>query len=264
MSEETLSRIAGWCEAERAFEIEGSTLTVAGDPPLALALEISSDALTLAHVHSETGPPRGFAEKAVDMLTQRGSMIAGEVVTGTDSTAVHIRYPIYLEGLNRQSFLVGVREITGTVDGLNRLTESATSQPVEQPAAETATRPAPPPSQPDPEPVTAAAPVAAAAPAPWSATHQVPATGMAAWSDPDPSLAPVTTLGGGVQLRVDEQRTDGPDGSTPASSRRSVQQHLRRRRPGQLLRQAALRVRGRQPVRRHREDCTSWDSSAAS
>jgi len=33
-------------------------------------------------------------------------------------------------------------------------------------------------------------------------THVVPAAGMPAWSEPDPSLAPVATLAAGVELRV--------------------------------------------------------------
>ena len=200
MGEETLSRIAGWCEAEDDLEIEESTITVAGHVPLVLTVEVGDDSVTLNHVHTESEPPLGFADLAVESLTQRGSMVAGEVVTGTESTVVHVRYPIYLEGLNRQSFLVAIREITGTVDGLNRLISSAEPHSEKVAAPESSTGPTPPPSQDEPEP---AAPVAAA---PWAPTHQVPATGMAAWSDPDPSRPPVTTLGGGVQLRVDEQR----------------------------------------------------------
>ncbi|MBU1866301.1 MAG: hypothetical protein KKE89_07785 [Actinobacteria bacterium] len=198
MSDETLSRIAGWCEAEDDLSIDGTTITVAGDPALELAVEIGGDALALNHTHTVPHAPHGFSDGAIEMLGRRGSMVTGEVATGANSTDVHIRYPIYLDGLNRQSFLVGVREITGTVDGLDRLTASAAASPEEHPTREIPAGPTPPPSQPEPKP--------AAAPAPWAPTHRVPATGMAAWSSPDPSVAPVANLSPGVLLRVDEQR----------------------------------------------------------
>ncbi len=40
----------------------------------------------------------------------------------------------------------------------------------------------------------------------WAPTHEVPAGGMPAWSEPNPQLQPVTQLAERVQLRVDEQR----------------------------------------------------------
>ncbi|MCJ7726349.1 MAG: hypothetical protein MUP76_08200, partial [Acidimicrobiia bacterium] len=200
MSEETLSRIAGWCEAENDLSIEASTITVAGNPPLELTAEVDADALRLTYTHSVTSPPHGFADDAGELLGQRGSMVVGEVVTGTASTEMHLRYPIYLDGLNRQSFLVAVREITGTVDGLERIAAATAAPAEEQPAPATTAGPTPPPSQPEPRPAVSAAP------APWAPTHQVPATGMAAWSHPDPSVAPVANLSPGVQLRLDEQR----------------------------------------------------------
>jgi hypothetical protein len=202
VSEETLNRIAGWCDPESDLELSGSTITVAGDPPVLVEAGISDDALTLTHVHRVSDPHSGFADRAVELLAERGSMVTGEVVSGTEGTEIHVRYPIYLEGLNRQSFLVAVREVTGTVDRLRRLEGAAAS-----PAA----KPSPPPSEPGPEPEPK--PAAATAPAPrpaanvpWAPTHQVPAAGMAAWSEPNPALSPVAQLAPGVQLRIDEQR----------------------------------------------------------
>ena len=52
----------------------------------------------------------------------------------------------------------------------------------------------------------AVASVAAPAGAAWTPTHVVPATGMAAWSAPDPSQAAVAQLAPGVQLRLLEER----------------------------------------------------------
>lgn len=200
MSEEVLSRIAEWCDAEDDLSTEGSTITVAGDPPLGVSVETDDDALRLAYTHSVPHPPHGFADDAAELLGRRGSMVVGEVVTGTTSAKVHIRYPIYLDGLNRQSFLVGIREIIATVDGLDRLTVAAAAPSEDKPAQPASSGPTPPASQSEPRPT------AAATPAPWKPARQVPPTGMAAWSSPDPSMAPVANLSPGVQLRVDEQR----------------------------------------------------------
>ncbi|HUG47075.1 MAG TPA: PrsW family glutamic-type intramembrane protease [Candidatus Limnocylindria bacterium] len=59
-------------------------------------------------------------------------------------------------------------------------------------------------------PAGGAMPAAFQAPPPpaahaWTPTHQVPATGMAAWDVPDPSRPPVVTLAAGLPLRVFEQ-----------------------------------------------------------
>jgi hypothetical protein len=48
------------------------------------------------------------------------------------------------------------------------------------------------------------------APAPnYAPTHRVPGAGMAAWSRPDPALAPEHQLAGGLDVMVIEQRPDG-------------------------------------------------------
>lgn len=211
MTEDTLSRIEGWCDAEDDLTLAGSTITVTGDPPIPLEAEIGEEALTLTHVHKVDGPPPAFADRAVEMLSERGSMVGGEVLTGTDGTEVHLRYPIYLDGLNRQAFVVAVRELTRTVDGMRRLEKEVAAPPAGTAAVAAAgDGPAPPPTEPDPEPKPSPAPAASAPrpaqPAPWRPTHQVPATGMAAWTEPNPAVAPAANLGPGVQLLVTETR----------------------------------------------------------
>jgi hypothetical protein len=64
VSEEVLSRIAGWCEAEEDLSIEGSNITVAGEPPLEVSVEMDADALRLTYTHSVPHPPHGFADDA--------------------------------------------------------------------------------------------------------------------------------------------------------------------------------------------------------
>ena len=202
MSQETLDRIAAWCESEADLSIEATTLTVEGDPPLELELAMGEEALTLSHVHAVADPPPGFADEAIGLLSRRSSIVTGEVVSGTERTRAEVRYPIYLEGLNRQSFLVAVREMVAAVEALDRLAaDEPADQPTEEPTAAEPARGAPPPSEPESAP---AQPAASAAP--WAATHSVPSTGMSAWAQPDPAQQPTARLAAGVQLRVDEQR----------------------------------------------------------
>ena len=44
---------------------------------------------------------------------------------------------------------------------------------------------------------------------PFAATHRVPASGLRAWSEPDPKRSPVATLDPGLEVRCVEQRADG-------------------------------------------------------
>src|SRR5205807_1898989 len=47
------------------------------------------------------------------------------------------------------------------------------------------------------------------APAVWHATHVVSSPGVRTWAEPNPALAPGTTLDAGLQVQVVEQRTNG-------------------------------------------------------
>lgn len=211
MSDDTLGRIAEWCAAATDLDMDGSTVTVAGDPPVAVTLEETGDALVLHHTHAVGEAPEDFAEEARALLGGRGSMIEGDVATDGDSTSVEIRYPIYLDGLNRQTFLLAIRDITGTADGLVGIAaaaptlsaepEIADAAPVE---ADTAATTAPV-MEPEPEPVTAETVVVDEAIA-WHATHTVPGGGMSAWAEPDPGLAPIAKLVARVELQVTETR----------------------------------------------------------
>jgi len=197
MSDDTLDRIEGWCDADADLTFDGTTVTIGGDPSLVVDIEMGPDALSLTHSHEVSDHPASFADEAAALLGKRGSMVAGEVITGSATTTVHLRYPIYLEGLNRQSFTVAVRDIISAVDGIEELAAKGAPNSAAPPVEES--RLAAPPSEPEPIPEPAAA-------APWAATHQAPASGMSAWTEPDPTMAPATTLAAGVQLRMEEQR----------------------------------------------------------
>jgi hypothetical protein len=57
--------------------------------------------------------------------------------------------------------------------------------------------------------VEAPAPTPGPAARRYAPTHHVPATGMAAWSRPDPALPPEHALAAGLDVMVTEQRPDG-------------------------------------------------------
>ena len=162
------------------------------------------------HTHAAGEASEGFADEAAALLGGRGSMLSGKVVTDGDETSVDIRYPIYLDGLNRQTFLLAIRDITGTADTLAKMTPLVA--PKRPPNRRSPSRPSkrlrPRPWQspkPEPEPDTAETVVVDEA-ARWFATHTVPGGGMSAWAEPDPGLAPIAKLGARVELQVNEQR----------------------------------------------------------
>ncbi len=211
MSDETLSRIAGWCGAENDLEIEGQTITVGGDPPLEVGIDLADEAITLTHIHVPETTPGGFAEHAAALLGGRGTMIKGEVRTSDGGTIVSLRYPVYLDGLNRQTFLLAIREIVATVDSLTEIGAAAAGVAVvadEAPATDP--EPEAPATQPEVEAVEDTTETVVIDPtphaAPWAPSHTVPGGGMSAWAEPDPALAPVATLAERVELQVDEQR----------------------------------------------------------
>ena len=226
MSDEILSRIGEWCEAGTDLELDGTTVTVAGDPPVAIEVETGDEAVVLGHSHQAGETAEGFAEQAADLLGGRGSMIEGDVETDDAGTRVEIRYPIYLDGLNRQTFLLAVRDITGTADALAEIAgpsaadESGIAVPAAADGAEDAEDEAEGAAVAvDPEPLVASGAEAADAPdrtptetlivdqAPrWLPTHTVPGGGLSAWAEPDPALAPVAKLEPRVELQVTEQR----------------------------------------------------------
>ncbi len=119
------------------------------------------------------------------------------------SGTVEIVMTVYTEGLNRQGFASAAGEVARALDALTAFAQQLESQrdamqgaerdiasAREQARTATTTR------------ATAAQPVAQA----WRATHVVPATGMQAWAQPDPSQQPIAALQPGVELQVTESR----------------------------------------------------------
>ncbi|HSQ37063.1 MAG TPA: SH3 domain-containing protein [Acidimicrobiia bacterium] len=225
MTEDVLSRIASWCAADPrlTFVEEGPAVAVAGDPPLLLGLEVGEEEVLLSHRLELAGTGKESAAEALALVNKRGSLMRGTVQPEGDGLGVSVQYPIYLDGLTRQNFLLATQEMAGAVDAVGALGGTAAAEEVavapvmpEQPAM------VEPEVIPEVTAATAAAAVAAAAPivpaadtieiaapaqpATFSPTHEVPAGGMSAWARPDPSLQAAARLEARVQLRVDETR----------------------------------------------------------
>ena len=219
MSDDVLSRIAGWCAADPklTFIEDGPAVEVAGEPPLRLGLGLGEEEILLSHRLELAGVGKEAAAEALALVNKRGSLMRGTVQPEGDSLSVSVEYPIYLDGLSRQNFLLATQEVAGAVDAVNALGGKAparaeavapviTQQPVTvEPAVvpEVLAAAAATPIAAAPDTIEMAAP---AQPAAFTPTHEVPAGGMSAWVRPDPSLQPAARLEARVQLRVDETR----------------------------------------------------------
>ena len=199
MSDDVLGRIAEWCEADPTltFDPQGPSIRVTGDPPFDIEVGVDDEEVMLGH--RALLPAAGDAEaaQALTLLNKRGSLLTGTAEAGDGGVAITAGYPIYLDGLNRQTFLLAVREVAGTLDGVAALGPQGLVAPAATAAAVAAAAPE---SEPEPAPE----PVAAAEP--FTATHEVPPEGMQAWADPDPTKNPTADLAGRVQLHLDETR----------------------------------------------------------
>jgi len=205
VSDEILSRIAGWCLADPKLTYieEGPAVEVAGEPPLRLNLAVTAEEVLLSHRMSLAGAGEGALAQAMSLVNKRGSLLRGTAQVDGGGLAVGIEYPIYLDGLTRQNFLLATQELASAADGVAAL---GAASPAAAPEPKVVV-----------EPVAIAAPAmvaetlempaALAQPAPvFTPTHEVPAGGMSAWAAPDPNLQPVARLEARVQLRVDERR----------------------------------------------------------
>ncbi|OFW54746.1 MAG: hypothetical protein A2V75_05580 [Actinobacteria bacterium RBG_16_70_17] len=219
MSDDVLSRIAGWCAADPklTFIEDGPAVEVTGEPPLRLGLGLGEEEILLSHRLELAGAGKEAAAEALALVNKRGSLMRGTVQPEGDGLGVSVEYPIYLDGLSRQNFLLATQEVAGAVDAVNALGGTAaaraetvapviTQQPVTvEPAMvpEVLAAAAATPIAAAPDTIEMAAP---AQPAAFTPTHEVPAGGMSAWARPDPSLQPAARLEARVQLRVDETR----------------------------------------------------------
>ncbi|MFH1329906.1 MAG: SH3 domain-containing protein [Actinomycetota bacterium] len=208
MSDDVLGRIAGWCLADPklTFVEEGPAVEVAGEPPLHLDLAVTGEEVLLSHRLSLAGAGEGALTRAMALVNRRGSLLRGTAEAEGDGLAVGIEYPVYLDGLTRQNFLLATQELAAAADavaGLGTVTPAAKA-PEPEVVMEPAAFVAPIPVVADTIEMPASPPQPAAAA--FAPTHEAPAGGMSAWASPDPNLQPVARLEARVQLRVDERR----------------------------------------------------------
>lgn len=205
MSDDVLGRIAGWCLADPklTFVEEGPAVEVAGEPPLRLNLGVTAEEVLLSHRLSLAGAGEGALAQALALVNKRGSLLRGTVEAEAGTLAVDIEYPIYLDGLTRQNFLLATQEVAAAADAVSGLGTATAAAPEPKVVVEPAAFAAPAPMVADTIEMPASFPPATAGFAP---THEVPAGGMSAWAAPDPNLQPVARLEARVQLRVDERR----------------------------------------------------------
>lgn len=209
--DEVLARLVAWLSDERGVDVdEGGTVSVAGDPPLELNLTADEERVVLTHERSEPGAGAARADQVIASVPDRGTSLHAAAAVDRDGVKVTLTNTVYVDGLSRQSFVAALNELVAAADSLGQAdslpTEEESVKPV---AAETRIH----------EPIKAVveeAPIEDGQPVPaesgFAPTHIVPAGGMRAWAEPDPSQQPASRLEAGVELKVTETRGDWAHG----------------------------------------------------
>jgi hypothetical protein len=204
MSEAT-EKILGWAEADARVDVnDDGTLTLRGDPPITVTVAEDDERVVLAHAHDLPGAGAAKADAAVRALGgRRGTLVEGSAKVTTAGVTITLESPIFLDGLNRDSFSRALQDLAAETDTvLAAVGDDAdtTAEVVADDTAETAEEAAP---TTDPDDTREVERVGA-----WTATHEVPAGGMSAWARPDPSLEPSAQLQARVHLAIAERRGD--------------------------------------------------------
>ena len=198
----SLEKVAGWLEDESGFTIdESGTVVIDGDPPLELGLSVDDGRVVITNVTAEPGAGAGRADAVISTFPDRGTTMHATAAVDRAGIVITVTNHVYVDGLNRQSFMTALNELVAAVDTIDRTPVAETR--VYEPAVAGAAQ--------NPEvdaPGETTAEIAAEPSSGWTPTHRVPSTGMRAWAEPDPSQQPVTRLEPGVELVVTEQRGD--------------------------------------------------------
>lgn len=205
---QALDRSATWLADEHGMTVgDDGTVTIDGSPPLSLALDADENALVVTHSFVETGVGAVRADEVMASVPDRGTSLHVAASVSKSGVAFTFTNRVYLDGFSRQALVAAVHELVAAVDR----TEPAPAAPAAPaPARETA---APTDAAPTAvvEPVERVRPdtveveVAASG---WSPSHRVPAGGMRAWDEPDPSAQPSSRLEARVELQIAERRGD--------------------------------------------------------
>lgn len=193
---DTMEQVTAWIDDESGFTIDASgDVTVEGDPPLQIGLSVDDERVLLTYVTAEPGAGASRADAVISGFPERGTTLHAAASVDKAGVTFTITNFVYTDGLSRQSFMTALNDIVAAVDTIGT-----------SPAAETKVQEAVEASGSVAEDVTPIVADPAPAGSTWSATHRVPAGGMRAWGDPDPSQQPITRLEPRVELAIAEQR----------------------------------------------------------
>ena len=193
-TQEAFDRVAGWLGSESGVEIdETGALTIEGDPPIELAVSADDERVVITHVFQESGAGAGRADTIISQFPDRGTTLHAAAAVDRSGVTITVTNHVYVDGLSRQSLMTALHDLVSAVDTIGKRTVSETrvQEPVEAASTETSTEDS-----------------SLAAVGGWTPTHRVPAAGMRAWAEPDPSQQPTTRLEPAVELTVSEQRGD--------------------------------------------------------
>jgi hypothetical protein len=241
--EEVKQSITGWCSTDDDLSYTGDVSEPSTDFAVGIRaggasggpVEVKvlqgqgADRITVRHVASVAA---GSADAAQELLDSRPGWLEGTIERGASGTSVTAQTFVYLDGLNKHTFVQAVDEVAHTGRLLGALSTSAAKAAVAETPVAAAVAAAPVPTYqapvPVPQPVAAQVPVAqpmaapsfapqpqvqqaippqpAPGPSPWVPTHSVPAQGLRAWQAPDPSGPVVANLAPGLPIQVSEVR----------------------------------------------------------
>lgn len=203
--EEVLARIVAWLDDEPKVSIdEGGTVTVEGDPAIELTLTADDDRVVLTHATQEEGAGAARADQVIASVPDRGTSLHAAASVDRNGVKITLTNHVYTDGLSRQSFVTALHELVAAIDAVRATAaESPEDETDEEPLAGTKIHePIKADTDTDASDETA---VTEATPT-WQPSHRAPAGGLRAWTEPDPSLQPVSRLDAGVELVVEERR----------------------------------------------------------
>jgi hypothetical protein len=240
--DEVRQTLTGWCSSDENLEFTGDqheqdadyafgvrTRGERGAPVDLQVLQRGGDRLLIRHTASLSS---SAAESAQKVLDQRPGWIWGTVDRSQNGTSAVIQTQLYLDGLNRNSFMQAVSEVahtarllsgttTAAAAGAGAAAQQAYGQAQPQPSPTFGPQPSYSPTSPMPSPYQPVAsqpqPQQSYTPAQqsytpqsgagqWVPTHTVPPQGLRAWASPDPAGPVVANLAPGLPVQVAEVR----------------------------------------------------------
>jgi hypothetical protein len=210
---QALDKSAGWLADEPGMTVgEDGNVTVDGTPPLVLTLTTDGERLVISHVREEAGVGAARADMVMHAVPDRGTSLHVSAAVAKTGLTFTFTNPVYLDGFSRQALVSAVNELVSTVDQIDDASGAPTGvrEPAPDPvdvAAESVEPDSGITGSNDTAETTEVTAVSAASTG-WAPTHRVPAGGLRAWDEPDPSLQPSSRLEPRVELQIAERKGD--------------------------------------------------------